>query len=1132
MKILYILEPAIELGNPEFRFATLRSSLICQIKALNNNGHQTHIIMGESIAKISMEQGYLKELKSVSAINHYEWTGGENYLCRSIRHQNKDFKEDEIEKLARLIKEHLPQDFLPDIIFVWESPMYFLEKIFPLSRVMYQTPGIFSRPPFPEFIRFDGGLLEKSKPFPLDLDKSSLHDAIENLRVLDQNYFRSLNLVEPLITPLKQKYNGLILLPLQIERYFMVDSLLDGKTQFDILLDLLEKIPTNIGLLVTNYWSGNLRSAVLSEQNIRYLRTKFNNFIYIEKLNTIPFVSQLILPLIDGVYTVSSSVGFQAAYWGKPVFSINNSHVNKYNTALNFQEFIDQVSEKIEVFQDGYLMYDILNFHFPLDWINNKPKKFCQWVNSLINQEDLFSWSSEEDFLVNFKSLRREDLYLKQAGLEKLSYSGHSIYHCTNLSEQIRKHDVVSFDIFDTLLIRPFQRPSDLFDFIVDEVSEIMSCSDIDFKNIRRQSESLAFQSALSRNEGETTIDEIYNFFQFLTNCTTEVAEQVKQLEMKMEFDLLYERKTAKNAYNLALSMGKRVILISDMYLPRSFIEKILEKNGYLRYEKIYVSSEFKQKKHTGLLYEIVLSDIGVSSDRILHIGDNLKSDVVKAKEKGIKPFHLPNTQQVFEKSDAYKQLWIRDEERQNLYAKMLIAFIGNTLHDNPYLPSRRGTLFSGDSWRLGYYGLGVFLLGYVKWLLEEAIADKVERLYFLSRDGLIMKKAYDLISKNYINAPQSYYLLCSRRAVNLAKIRDESGIVDLLNVDFSQSSLGHLLHSRFGLNESDLNIEFFSKKGLSLTTKVNASHRPILRDILIEHKEKIFEIALRERENYLQYLEKNKIFDDGKVAVVDIGYAGTMQESLNELAGCRKEINGYYLITFRDALQRVKKKGVFAKAYLANYVDRHDTFHPFCKFVPLYETLFSSVDTSLIKFEKDWNGSLQAIYMNRSAREETRENMVARTHEGALYFIEKFSLVFGKWIKKIDIEPNKSLRVLNQYFSRPHPVDAKIMSGVVFEDFYGGAGFKTILSESIKEDVRIVWSEGQSAIKSSGYIKDEKYPEIKAWEKRLIEYLLKKTLTEKKFKKFTSAPNAFFLDSKKIGSGLIRKIYFYRSSN
>lgn len=1145
MNVLYILEPAIELGNPEFRFATLRSSLVNQIKALRSSGSKTHLIVGEAVANRAMKEGYLEDLHSVSAIDHFEWTQGENSFERSIRQQSKIYKDGEIDRLRKIIEAQLPKNFSPDIIFVWESPMYFLEKIFPRVKIIYQMPGFFSRSPFPELVKFDVGLLDKSADADYVVNKQPHVDyALEQLRTQDKSFFQSLNLVEPVLSGIKHKFQGLLLLPLQIDHYFMVDYLLQRRSQFDIVLDLLQKTPSNIAVLVTNYWSGNLRSAVLSEENVRYLRNKFNNFFYFEKFNTIQSVSQLLLPLVDGVYTISSSVGYQAAYWGKPVFSVGTSHITKYNTAANIEEFLYQVAKNISFYQDDLVKRDILGSHFPAEWIKDKPGQFTAWIEAFTSPTESRLWTSDSQFLQDFTDLRREQAYLRHSGFEKTINGAHTLTHCADLSAQIRKHDIVSFDIFDTLLFRPFKRPSDMFDFMADDVARLTCRNDLHFKDIRRQSEKLAFEAAISREEGETHIDEIYEHFQILTGCSPEEAGRVKALEMQLEYDLLYARKSAKTAFNQAVSMGKRVIIISDMYLPQEFLEKILLKNGYHGYERIFVSSNVKQKKHSGRLFDHVLKELGVPAASILHIGDNLQADVIKAKERGIKPFHLVKASEVFEKSDAYKSIWSRDEARHSLDAQMLIALVGNTLHDNPYLPSNRETLFCGDAWRLGYYGFGMFLLGYAKWIMEQAIRDKMDRLYFLSRDGLIMKKAYDLLAKHYPNAPQSHYLLCSRRAVNLAKIKDDSGIIDLLNVDYAQTSISHLLSARFGLKDSDVDIVLLKQNGLTLDSRVNAKHRPVLREILLAHKQKIFAIAQRERENYLEYLENEDFFANGSLAIVDIGYAGTMQESLYELTDRRKQIQGYYLMTFRQALQRVEKKGLSAKAYLANFIDRHDTFHPFCKFVPLYETLFSNAETTFLKMGKDWNNNLTPVFMSRFPQEEVRENIVTQIHAGAFNFIDTASSVLGGWIQKLDIEPNKSMRTLDQFFSSPHVVDAKIMDDVVFEDSYGGAGLKIILSLEKDKD-KSIWKAGLKAFEESDNSLKSKSSinlsqildknligannEKEHWEKNILDIFLKKSVSSAKYRKFKNSPIDFFNDSKKISGKIAKNIYFLR---
>ncbi|WP_323921429.1 hypothetical protein [Aeromonas caviae] len=237
MNYLFFLEPAIELGNPEFRFATLRSSIVHQIKALRSSGIQTHLIAGEAVANRAMQDDLLGDLYSVSTIDHFEWTQGENSFERSIRHQSNDYKDGEVERLQEIIFAQLPDGFLPNVIIVWESPTYYLERIFPDAKIIYQMPGFFSRAPFPEMIKFDVGLLDKaSETELLESKKSYVDEALETLRRHDRNFFHSLNLVEPHVSQHKQKFQGLILLPLQIDQYFMVDYLLQRNSQFDIIL--------------------------------------------------------------------------------------------------------------------------------------------------------------------------------------------------------------------------------------------------------------------------------------------------------------------------------------------------------------------------------------------------------------------------------------------------------------------------------------------------------------------------------------------------------------------------------------------------------------------------------------------------------------------------------------------------------------------------------------------------------------------------------------------------------------------------------------------------------------------------------------------------------------------------------
>jgi len=272
------------------------------------------------------------------------------------------------------------------------------------------------------------------------------------------------------------------------------------------------------------------------------------------------------------------------------------------------------------------------------------------------------------------------------------------------------------------------------------------------------------------------------------------------------------------------------------------------------------------------------------------------------------------------------------------------------------------------------------------------------------------------------------------------------------------------------------------------------------------------------------------------------------MQESLYLLTDRQKLFGGYYLMTFRQALKRVDAYGMPIRGYLGEFVDRHDTHHPFCRNVPLYETLFSSVDTSFVRMDRDWKGRLTPIFMDRFAAEAKREEVVHRIHKGALSFIEEAASIFGSHLKNLDIEPVKSLRVLEKFFSEPHPVDAQMFVGLVFEDAYGGAGLKTILPIDGNPEANCVWKVGAAVLQRANSdkkatsttvapkatspksaVQTKKFNRI---EQRLVRWVVRKTSNDRKFQKFELTPAKFFSDSKSPHVRLLGRLYLIRAAN
>lgn len=1143
MRILFFLQPAIELGNPEFRYTTVVNTIAPQARALRERGHECVIVAGSAVIDRAKHEGKLHSWGTVASINSLHWTGNQNYLDFTERHLLGDFLPGEIDRLRELLVSSLPDSFVPDLIVSWESPAGALAAMFPAAKTLYQTPGFFSRPPFPFLIGVDTGLLSKST-IPLWDGVHSTTLELEKLRALDRSAFEITDTISKTIRRLRSTFDGVALLPLQVDRYFMVDSQNPfGRSQLEFLAHVLSTLPKRLGLVVTNYRSKDIASDTLNIETRQYLSQHFENFVYLTEANAVNNASQAMLPHVDGVITISSSVGVQAAYWQKPLFVSSDNHISPFATARNLGEFSTQVLQRKRIGRDALIERVIAGWNFPAPLIDQDPKRYAMLMEEFNSTGQLPKWL--DNFSAESVAIYRREADHVRTSTRGIDLTKHTLISAMpGLNEALQKHDVISFDIFDTLLQRPFQRPTDLFRLIVGKHNDLQQL-EMDFPSVRVEAERLAFEEALVNGRQEITIEEIYAKVAEQAGLSPAMADAIKQTEIDLEKALLYPRKSGLGAFRLALALNKRVILISDMYLPKSVLHELLERRGISGYDKFYLSCEMGAKKQSGRLFDLVLADLSVSPDKMLHIGDNEIGDVTRPAERGISTFHLPKAFETYVQQGAFASIWGKDIEKHSDDWRMIVSILGNRLHDNPLVPHRRGTLFSGGPWKLGFAGFGPLLLAYTKWLVETSISDGVSDLFFLARDGKIMKQAYDIVAALYPQAPRSHYLLCSRRAVNLAKISSFPEIIELLRIPFTNNiPLGHLLQHRFGLSRDNDIDTILDSTGWSWIARVRQTDIPALLPVFKGLTSTILEVASQERTAYTAYLRSTGISNAESPAVVDIGYAGTMQESLALITGMKSRISGYYLITFRTALPRIRKLGLRMRGFLGELIDRHDTHHPFCRHIPLYETLFSSTDTSLVRFVAEDDESIP-VFMENSDDDAQRVAFVESVHDGAADFLSEAVTTLAPVFTEMDLEPSKSIRTLERFFNSPHERDVKMFAGISFEDYYGGHSRREILPTKPTK-VPPPWRQGLEALAKAGTstspntrentrstlaLREEAEhhaaePVTLALRKRLAIFIARPFSRGRKLEKLRRNPAKYFGDAKGILGATLRKLY------
>ena len=187
------------------------------------------------------------------------------------------------------------------------------------------------------------------------------------------------------------------------------------------------------------------------------------------------------------------------------------------------------------------------------------------------------------------------------------------------MRKKIDAADVVSFDIFDTLLLRPVYQPRDMFYFLEKDNRVI------DFRKKRVRAEEWA-RNHTDKENGEIDIFDIYHCLEEWCGID---AEKSAIEEMEAEKKYCFAHPFVKKMYQYALDNHKTVIATSDMYIPKEYMKEILADNGYDNFNDIFVSCDYEKSKYNGKLYGLVKKKY--SGKNILHIGDNRYSDIIVA---------------------------------------------------------------------------------------------------------------------------------------------------------------------------------------------------------------------------------------------------------------------------------------------------------------------------------------------------------------------------------------------------------------------------------------------------------------------------------------------------------------------
>ncbi|WP_294152176.1 hypothetical protein [uncultured Selenomonas sp.] len=321
------------------------------------------------------------------------------------------------------------------------------------------------------------------------------------------------------------------------------------------------------------------------------------------------------------------------------------------------------------------------------------------------------------------------------------------------LIEKMRAADVVSFDVFDTLLMRRCLEPTDVF-FLVEQEAHrrgLLSQS-VPFAKPRILAERALYP-------GQPTLDDIYARLMQDTGIAEDVAKELRALGLAEEERQLVPRTAMMRLLHEAQAMGKTVIVTSDMYLGGQAIGRLLLMHGITGLDHVFVSSDTGVSK-TGGLFDLVRQTY--LGQHILHIGDNATSDVHAALSSGSDAWLVPSARQMLAESACAPLT----EHSRDLPERVILGnFLTRELHDPFLFQKTQGRLRLADAYALGRDYAGPMVAGFVQWLIERCRADGIEMLLLGARDGWLIREILDDAART-MDLPFRYrYVYVSRAA-------------------------------------------------------------------------------------------------------------------------------------------------------------------------------------------------------------------------------------------------------------------------------------------------------------------------------------------------------------------------------
>jgi len=609
------------------------------------------------------------------------------------------------------------------------------------------------------------------------------------------------------------------------------------------------------------------------------------------------------------------------------------------------------------------------------------------------------------------------------------------------LERLARTIDLVSFDVFDTLIQRCIWPPEKSKVPAAREVCRLLAEKGLQVSieeslDTRLRIEQRLGQSLVAKGKDwDCPIVEVcQGWLQHYLG--REVAsphvERIVEAEIKGEKHSVHPVEGMLGAVKKARQVGKRVVCVSDMYLTQKHIMLLLTQCGYAGLiDCCYVSSEYGLRKRTGRLFRQVLAEEATPASRWVHFGDNFGDDYLRPKQLGARAYHfMPEEQKT--KRDRFSRL-----ERLSRIKPLWSGASLVEMHGLRQAPRR----FAELPYEIGFWLLGPVLANFVHRVIERVNHEDIELVLFPAREGFVLQDLFQKFAPYALGnkAVMTRYCFLTR-STTFGASADHLGLREVLRCFLAtQKPCARTMLTRLGADVEAFQ-DLARQCGLgSIDRKLRSPFhsRAFLRFIYHPEFRRLLKENHRKYKSLLDnYLEQEGFWQARRVALVDVGWQGTVQDALTCAFGERHDwprLFGLYM-GFVGNLPFLQTPVSTYEGILYHRGKEPHGSSAFERFVQLFEFSTRAPHPTSVSLRKDINtGRIVPVLKNEneaSRLSEVRDRTLLTSLQAGIF---DYADVYAKTIPSMDKPPEYYspylIQVINRFIRFPRADEAKVFS-------------------------------------------------------------------------------------------------------